>query len=104
MLETEDANKIPQSPHTKGIIQHFERQVKLHIQGLDDDLNVTNDKLGQLEDTQIATNNKITNMEASIASMDKSLAALLKRFVDFHTMDKEKYKEENKEEDRVVTP
>ena len=40
-------------------------------------------------------------MEASIASMDKSLAALLKRFDDFHTMDKEKHKEENKEEDRV---
>ena len=75
--------------------------MKLHTEGLDDDLKVTNDKLGQLEDTQIATNNKITKMEASITSMDKSLAALLKRFDDFHTMDKEKHKEENKEEDRV---
>ena len=83
MSETEDTNKIPQSPRTKGIIQHFERQVKLHTEGLDDDLKVTNDKLGQLEDTQIATNNKITKMEASITSTDKSLAALLKRFDDF---------------------
>jgi hypothetical protein len=58
-----------------------------------------------LEATQIATNNKLTSLEASVASVDKSLAALLKRFDDFHTKDKEKdkekHKEENKEEDRV---
>ena len=33
--------------------------------------------------------------------MDKSLVALLKRFDDFHTMDKDKHKEENKEEEQV---
>jgi len=46
MLETEEVNKILQSRRTKGIIQHFERQVKLHTEGLDNDLQVTNEKLG----------------------------------------------------------
>jgi hypothetical protein len=46
MLGTKDVNQMPQSPRTKGIIQHFERKVKLHIEGLDNDLQVTNDKLG----------------------------------------------------------
>ena len=98
MTGAEDANQMPHSPRTKGIIQHFERKVKLHTEGLDNDLQVTNDKLGQLEATQIATNNKLTSLEASVASVDKSLAALLQHFDDFHTKDKEA----NKEEDRVV--
>jgi len=34
MSGTEEVNQIPQSPHTKGIIQHFERKVKLHTEGL----------------------------------------------------------------------
>jgi hypothetical protein len=46
MLGTKDVNQMPQSPRTKGMIQHFERKVKLHIEGLDNDLQVTNDKLG----------------------------------------------------------
>jgi hypothetical protein len=49
----------------------------------------------------IAINNKLASLEASVASVDKSLAALLKHFDDFHTKDKEKYKEENKEEEQV---
>ena len=51
MPGADDGNETPHTPHTKGIIQHFERKVKLHTEGLDDDLKVTNDKLGQLEDT-----------------------------------------------------
>jgi len=101
MLEIEEVNKILQSPHTKGIIQHFERQVKLHTEGLDNDLQVMNEKLGQLEATQIATNDKLTKMEASVASVEKSLVSLLKHFDDFHTMDKEKHKEEKQEEEQV---
>ena len=62
---------------------------------------MTHEKLGQLEATQIATNDKLTKVEAAVASVDKSLAALLKRFDNFHTMDKEKHKDENKEEERV---
>jgi hypothetical protein len=99
MPGADDGNETPLTPRTKGIIQHFERKVKLHTEGLDNDLQVTNEKLGQLEATQIATNNKLTSLEESVASVDKSLAALLRRFDAFHTEDKEKHKEE-KEGDR----
>jgi hypothetical protein len=99
MPGADDGNETPHTPRTKGIIQHFERKVKLHTEGLDNDLQVTNEKLGQLEATQIATNNKLTSLEESVASVDKSLAALLRRFDAFHTEDKEKHKEE-KEGDR----
>jgi hypothetical protein len=75
MSRSEDSNKIPQSPHTKGIIQHFTRQVQLHTEGL-------------------------TGLEASVAHMDKSLA-LLNRFDDFHTKDKERHNEDKKDEERV---
>ena len=33
--------------------------------------------------------------------MDRSLAALLKRFDDFHTKDKEQHNEDNKDEERL---
>ena len=92
---------MPQSPRTKGIIQHFARQVQLHIEGLDQDLQVTNDKIGQLEATQLATTTKLTRLEASIACMDRSLAALLKHFDDFHMKDKEQHTEDNKDEERL---
>ena len=72
----------------------------MHTEGLDNDLQVTNDKLGQLEATQIAANNKLAGLEQSIASVDKSLAALLRRFDDLHNNDKDQHKEEKKEEDR----
>ena len=94
MTGSGDDKTIPHSPRTKGIIQHFERKVKLHTEGLDSDLQVTNEKLGQLEATQIATNNKLASLEESVASVDKSLVALLRRFDALHNDDKEKYKEE----------
>ena len=94
MTGSGDDKTIPHSPRTKGIIQHFERKVKLHTEGLDSDLQVTNEKLGQLEATQIATNNKLASLEESVASVDKSLVALLRHFDALHNDDKEKYKEE----------
>ncbi|XP_066316430.1 uncharacterized protein, partial [Miscanthus floridulus] len=100
MSGSEDVNKRPQSPRTKGIIQHFTRQVQQHTEGLDQDLQVTNDKIGQLEATQLASTTKLTGLEASVARMDRSLAALLKRFDDFHTKDKEQHNEDNKDEER----
>jgi hypothetical protein len=42
-----------------------------------------------LEATQIAANNKLADLEKSIASVDKSLAALLRRFDDLHNNDKD---------------
>jgi hypothetical protein len=92
---------MPQSPRTKGIIQHFTKQVKLHTEGLDQDLQVTNDKIGQLEATQLATNTKLTGLEASVARVDRSLVALLKHFDDFYTKDKEQHNEDNKDEEQL---
>ena len=93
---------MPQSPHTKGIIQHFTRQVQLHTEGLDQDLQVTNNKIGQLEATQLATTTKLIGLEASVARMDRSLAALLKHFNDFHTKDKEQHKTRTKSDSKII--
>jgi hypothetical protein len=38
-LEDDDAScNMPHSPHSKGIIHHFEWPVKMHTEGLDNDL------------------------------------------------------------------
>jgi hypothetical protein len=47
----EEDHSLHQSPCTRGIIQYFERQVQWHTEGLDNDMQVTNDKIGQLEAT-----------------------------------------------------
>jgi hypothetical protein len=69
----EEDHSLHQSPHTRGIIQHFERQVQRHTEGLDNDMQVTNDKIGQLEATQIATNTKLTGLETAVGNIDKRL-------------------------------
>uniref|UniRef100_A0A804PXM4 Uncharacterized protein n=1 Tax=Zea mays TaxID=4577 RepID=A0A804PXM4_MAIZE len=84
-LEVDDASRnMPHSPRTKGIIQHFVRLVKTHTEGLDNALQVTNEKMGQLEATQIDTNTKLANVEMTGAHIDKSLVALLRRFDEMH--------------------
>ena len=84
-LEDDDAShNMPHSPCTKGIIQHFVRLVKTHMEGLDNDVQVTNEKMGQLEATQIDTNTKLANVEVIVAHIDKSLATLLRRFDEMH--------------------
>jgi hypothetical protein len=78
-LEVDDASRnMPHFPRTKGIIQLFVRLVKTHMEGLDNDLQVTNEKLGQLEATQIDTNTKHANVEMTVAHIDKILVALLR--------------------------
>jgi hypothetical protein len=47
-------------------------------------MQVTNEKIGQLETTQIATNTKLTSLETAVGNIDKSLAALLRRFDELH--------------------
>jgi hypothetical protein len=59
--------------------------VKLHTEGLDNDIQVMNDKIRQLEAMQIATNTKLTGLETTVGNIDKSLAALLRRFDELHT-------------------
>ena len=76
-LEAED--EVQHSPRTRGIISHFERQVRLHTDVLDEDVRVTNERLGHLETSQIAANATITRMEASLGAITTSLTAILQR-------------------------
>ena len=55
--------------------------------GFDADLQVANEKLGQLETTQIETNTKLTALETSVAGINTSLAALVRRFDDLNAGD-----------------
>ena len=51
-----------------------------YTEGVDKDLQVTNEKIGQMETAQIATNTKLAGLATSVAHVDRSLAALLRRF------------------------
>jgi len=74
----------PLTPRTKGIIQHFKKQVREYTKEIDTDLQVVNEKVGVLEGGPISTNSKLVGMETSIGRVDKSLAALLRCFDDLH--------------------
>ena len=39
----------PLTPRTKGITQHFRQQVRQYTDGIDNDLQVINEKIGQME-------------------------------------------------------
>jgi hypothetical protein len=58
--------------------------VQRHTKGLDNDIQVTNEKIGQLEATQITTNTKLMGLEIAVGNIDKSLAALLRHFDELH--------------------
>ena len=79
MAGSEAAEAVQHSPRTRGIISHFERQVRLHTDVLDEDVRVTNERLGHLETSQIAANATITRMEASLGALTTSLTAILQR-------------------------
>jgi hypothetical protein len=64
----DDQHTPPQSPRTKGIVQALVREM-----------------IGVLEATQLATDTKLGTMEASVAHIDTSLAALLRHFDDLMT-------------------
>jgi hypothetical protein len=76
----DDEHTPPQSPRTKGIVQALVREVKNNTEGIDADVQVTNERIGVLEATQLATDTKLGTMEAFVARIDDSLAALLRRF------------------------
>jgi len=42
-------------PRAKGITQHFQRQLREYTDGIDNDLQVINEKIGQMEAPQIST-------------------------------------------------
>jgi hypothetical protein len=89
---TNDNEHAPlQSPHTKGIVQPLVCEVKKHMKGIDADVQVTNERIGVLEATQLAIDTKLGTMEASIAHIDSSHAALLRRFVDLMTREHDRH-------------
>jgi hypothetical protein len=91
----DDEHTPPQSPRTKGIVQTLVREVKKHTEGIDADVQVTNERIGVLEATQLATDTKLRTMEASIARIDNSLAALLRHFDDLMTREHDRHQGHN---------
>jgi hypothetical protein len=41
----DDEHTPPQSPHTKGIVQALVREVKKHMEGIDADVQVSNERI-----------------------------------------------------------
>jgi hypothetical protein len=78
----DDEHMPQQSPRTKGIVQALVREVKKHTEIIDADVKVTNEMIGVLEATQLATDTKLRTMEASVAHINNNLAALLRCFID----------------------
>jgi hypothetical protein len=76
----DDEHMPQQPPRMKGIVQGLVREVKKHTEGPDADAQVTNEKIGVLEATKLATDTKLETMEVSVAHMDTSLTALLRSF------------------------
>uniref|UniRef100_A0A7N1A7T9 CCHC-type domain-containing protein n=1 Tax=Kalanchoe fedtschenkoi TaxID=63787 RepID=A0A7N1A7T9_KALFE len=75
---SEDA-PVPHSPRTRSIIQHFERQLNLRTEGLDDDVRVTNERLGQLEAAQVDTTNTLAALKTSVGDINTSLVTIMSR-------------------------
>jgi hypothetical protein len=94
-LADDDQHMPPQSPRTKGTVHALVSEVKKHIEGLDNDVQMSNKKIGVLEATQLATDTKLGTMEASVAHIDTSLAALLRRFDDLMTREHDRQQGHN---------
>jgi hypothetical protein len=75
----DDENTPPQSPRTKGIVQALVREVKKHTEGIDANVQVTNERIGVLEATWLAPTPSLGQWRHN------SLAALLRRFDDLMT-------------------
>jgi hypothetical protein len=82
----DDEHMPPQSPRTKGIVQALLREVKKHTEGIDADVRVTNERgLVCWRPHSLPSTPSLGAMEASVAHIDNSLAALLRRFDDLMT-------------------
>jgi hypothetical protein len=75
--DQEDENAIPHSPRTKGIIQHFERQMRLHLDGLAEDIHVTNERLGPLETAQIEAGTALQELRTAQATTNTTLGTIM---------------------------
>jgi phage shock protein A len=72
---------------------------KDHNEGIDNDLLTTNEKIGQLETTQIDTNNKLAGAEATVAHMDRSLSSFVPKFDEMYAKINGGYDESSKKTD-----
>jgi hypothetical protein len=61
----------------KALLQHFERQARLHAEHLDEDVCVINERLGQLETAQIETKTKLVSVEITLGAVNTSLVGIL---------------------------
>jgi hypothetical protein len=53
--------------------------VRDRTQGLEEDVCITNEKLGHVERKQIDSNTKLTTLEASVATVNTSLDGIVRR-------------------------
>jgi hypothetical protein len=67
------------SPRTRDIIQHFQREVRLQVEGLNDDLHTTNECLGQLETTQIETSATLMEMKTAQTMTNDTLTNIMRQ-------------------------
>jgi hypothetical protein len=91
----DDEHMPQQSPRTKGIVQALVREVKKHTETIDADVKVTNEMIGVLEATQLATDTKLRTMEASVAHINNNLAALLRCFIDLVAREHDRHQGHN---------
>jgi hypothetical protein len=79
----------------KGIVLALVREMKKHTEGLGNDVQKTNEKIGVLEATQLTTDTKLETMEASVACIDSILAALLRSSNDLMTKEHDRQQGHN---------
>jgi hypothetical protein len=75
-MAEEDERTPPQSPRSKALLQHFERKARLQTEHLDDDVRVTNERIGQMKIAQVDTNTRLAALERSIGDVNTSLQLL----------------------------
>jgi hypothetical protein len=75
----DDENAMPHSPRTTGIIQHFEQLMRLQIDGLAEDIHVTNKRLGPLETAQIEAAMALQELRTAQATTNTSLDTIMTR-------------------------
>ena len=86
----EDERTPPQSPRLKALLQHFECKVRLHAKHLDEDVRVTNERIGQMETAQLDTNTRLATLERSIGDVNTSLTTILNRLEEMDRADPRK--------------
>jgi hypothetical protein len=72
--------------------------VREYTDGIDNDLQVVNEKLGQMEATQIFNNTRLAGLDATVGRMDNHLTALMRRFDGLNMRMNNQHRRRNQEE------